>query len=178
MSHIMIPKLAKIFFVLVCLQLCLPVRAARADTGPKPTMEFIFQQELPGEQLTITSGILYECQQPDCSDAAPLEEGGPQGFRCEANSCRALAYGFSPYHRLEIEFSDGQTRQSNVFETAGFDSVYTVTVRPDDLLVDAQLSLGIFPRTGMVFVACLCAALGLLLVGGLAIFMIRRSAKN
>lgn len=174
----MILKLIKLFLVLLFLQLLLPVQIALADTGPKPTMDFAFQQELTGEPVTITSGILYECDQPDCSDAAALEEAGPQRFVCEANSCRALAYGFSSYHRLEIEFSDGQTRQSNVFETAGFDSRYTVTIRPDDLLVEAQFSLGGFPRTGTILVACLCALIGLGLVVGLTIFVVRRSAKS
>ena len=171
-------KSIKLFLLLLLLLLLLPAQAALADTGPKPSMQFTFQQELPGAPVTITSGILYECEQPDCSDASPLEEAGPQRFTCEANSCRALAYGFSPYHRLEIEFSDDQARQSNVFETAGFDSSYTVTIRPDDLLVAAEFGLGIFPRTGTILVACSCAAIGLILVVGLAVFLVRRSAKN
>ncbi len=141
-------------------------------------MDFQFQQALAGEPVTITSGVLYECDQSDCSDAAPLEEGGPQGFFCETNGCRATAYGFAPYHRIEIEFSDGQTRQSNVFETAGFDSKYTVTIRPDDLLVEAEFSLGIFPRTGTVLVACVCGLVGVVLVIGLAVFLARRSKKT
>lgn len=174
----MIPRLIKLFVLLFSVPLLLPAQVALADTGPKPTMEFTFQQELPGEPLTITSGILFECDLPDCSDALPLEELGPQRFTCEANTCRAMAYGFAPYHRLEIQFSDGQTRQSNVFETAGFDSIYTVTIRPDDLLIEAQRSLGIFPRTGIVLVACLCGLLGLGLLIGLAVFLARRSQKN
>lgn len=169
--------LIKFIAVLFSLAVLLPAGAVLADTGPKPSMEFQFTQAQSGEPLTISSGILYECDQPDCSDAAPLEEGGPQGFRCEANSCHAIAYGFAPYHRIEIEFSDGQTRQSNVFETAGFDSRYTVTVRPDDLFVEAEFSLGIFPRTGTVLVACTCGILGLGLVVGLAVFLARRSKK-
>ena len=161
--------------LLLSLLAFLPIHSVLADTGPKPSMDFQFKQEIAGEPLTITSGILFECDQPDCSDAAPIEEVGPQGFRCEANSCRAIAYGFAPYHRIEIEFSDGQTRQSNVFETAGFDSKYTVTIRPDDLLVEAQLSLGVFPRAGIVIIACLCALIGVGLVVGVAIFLLRRS---
>lgn len=105
----------------------------RADTGPKPTMDFEFEQELTGEQLTVVSWILYECALANCGDASPLEQVGPQGFYCQVDRCSAMAYGFAPYHRIEIEFSDGQTRQSNVFETAGFDAQYTVTVRADDL---------------------------------------------
>ena len=161
-------------FLLLFLLVFLPVRAALADTGPKPSMDFQFKQEMAGEPLTITSGILFECEQSDCSDAAPLEDIGPQGLYCEPQSCRAIGYGFAPFHRLEIEFSDGQTRQSNIFETAGFDSQYTVTIRPDDLLVEAQFSLGILPRIGIVIVACICALAGVGLVAGLAIFLMRR----
>lgn len=175
----MIPKFIKLFLLLSALQLLLPIHVVLADTGPKPTMEFEFNQELAGEQVTITSGILYECDQPNCSDAAPLEEAGPQRFTCEVNSCRATAYGFAPYHKIEIEFSDGVTRPSNIFETAGFDSRYTVTVRPEDLLVEAQFSLDVFPRTATILAACVCALLGVGLLAGLIIFMIRRrSSKN
>ena len=168
------PTSSKLFLLLSVL-VFLPVGVALADTGPKPSMDFQFEQEMAGEPLTITSGILFECDQPDCSDAEPLEEGGPQGFRCEVTSCNAVAYGFAPYHQIEIEFSDGRTRQSNIFETAGFDSIYTVTIRPDDLLVEAQFSLGGFPRTGMVILAGCCALIGIGLVAGLAVFLMRRS---
>ena len=175
----MIPNLAKLLILFLSLLIFFPAQPALADTGPKPSMEFEFQQQMTGElPVTITSGMLYECDQPDCRDAMPLEEGGPQGFRCQVNSCNAIAYGFAPYHRIEIEFSDGMTRQSNVFETAGFDSKYRVTIRPDDLLVEARFSPGVFPRTGMLLIACACALVGVGLVGGLAIFLIRRSKRS
>ena len=174
-GEIMGSKFVKLFFLLLSLLVLLPAQVALADTGPKPTMEFQFKQEVPGERLTIASGILYECDQPDCGDAAPLAELGPQRFTCEANSCHATAYGFAPYHRIEIVFSDGQTRQSNIFKTAGFDSAYTVTIRPDDLLVEAQFSLGLFPRTGTVLIAGLCGLLSVVFVIGLVIFLVRRS---
>lgn len=173
----MIPKLTKLFLSLLFLQLLLPARVVLADTGPKPTMDFEFTQELTGEPVTITSGILYECEQPDCSDAAPLMEAGPQRFTCDANSCHALAYGFSTYHRLEIQFSDGQTRQSNIFETAGFDSKYTVTVRPDDLLVEAQFNFSPSPYIGMSLIAGVCALAGIGLVIGLIAFILWRLTK-
>jgi hypothetical protein len=172
----------KIFLLpFLLLQLLLPTRVVLADTGPKPTMDFAFKPELTGEPVTITSGTLYECEQSDCSDAAPLEELGPQRFTCEANSCRATAYGFAPYHKIEIEFSDGKTRQSNIFETAGFDSKYTVTVRPDDLLVEAQFNLTAVPSLITIItilVVCACALVGVGLVLGLIIFLMRRSKKN
>jgi hypothetical protein len=172
------PKFRKLFLLSLFLQFFLPVQIVLADTGPKPTMDFQFKQELAGEPVTITSGILYECQQSDCSDAAPLQELGPQRFTCDANSCSALAYGFSDYHKLEIQFSDGKTRQSNIFKTAGFDSKYTVTVRPQDLLVEAQFTPSNFPFTIVTVIACICASVGVGLVVGLIIFLVRRSKKN
>ena len=170
--------LKKLSLLLFSLQVLIPAQVALADTGPKPTMEFTFRQELTGQPVTITSGILYECEQADCSDAAPLQELGPQRFTCEANSCSALAYGFAPYHKIQIEFSDGKTRQSNIFETAGFDSRYTVTIRPDDLLVEGQFSLGILPSAAIILVTCICALVGVGLIVGLIVFLIRRSKNN
>jgi len=175
----MTPKIIKPLFLLLFTLVTLPrAHVVFADTGPKPTMEFEFKQGLPDGQVTIVSGILYECDQADCSDAAPLQELGPQRFICDALSCSALAYGFSDYHQLEIQFSDGKTRRSNIFKTAGFDSKYTVTIRPDDLLVEAQFSLGVLPPMMTILIACICAGLGVLLVTGLIIFLIGRSRKK
>ncbi|HLO17652.1 MAG TPA: hypothetical protein VK206_22670 [Anaerolineales bacterium] len=167
-----------LLFILL-IQLFLPVQIVLADTGPKPTMDFQFQQEVATEPVTITSGTLYECEQSDCSDASPLKELGPQRFACNALGCSALAYGFSRYHKLEIQFSDGKTRQSNIFQTAGFASKYTVTVRPNDLLVEAHFSLGVFPPIVKILaVACLCALIGVGLIVGLIIFFVTRSKKK
>jgi hypothetical protein len=168
-------KYRKLLLLLLLILSFMPVHIAFADTGPKPTMEFEFNQELPDGEVTIIAGILYECKQSDCSDAVPLQELGPQRFVCETLSCRALAYGFSPYHKLEIQFSDGKTRQSNIFETEGFDSKYTVTVRPDDLLVEAQFSpMTILHPIFRLIIACLCALAGIGLVIGLVVFVIWR----
>jgi hypothetical protein len=156
--------------LLILAQAMLPFHTVRADTGPKPTMEFNFTDA----DVTIVSGILYECDQPDCGDAAPLEELGPQRLYCETTSCQAIAYGFASYHILEIEFSDGTTRASNIFETAGFNSKYKVTVQPDDLLVEAQLNLE--PITGSplwVVLLCCVMTVGLLAIVG-AVFVLRR----
>jgi hypothetical protein len=174
----MIPKRLKLSLLLLFFQVFLPARIVLADTGPKPTMDFEFKNEVPVEQIAITSGILYECEQLDCSDASPLEQLGPQGFSCEANSCHAMAYGFSPYHRLEIQFSDGETRQSNIFETAGFNSNYTVIVRPEELLVEARYRVGVFPRTAVIAAACLCALAGVGLLAGVIVLLVRRSQKK
>jgi hypothetical protein len=178
----MIRKRCKYLFLLAfILTTILPTHGVLADTGPKPSMTFTFT----GEPVTVVSGVLYECQQADCSDAAPLEELGPQRFYCDAEGCSAIAYGFAPYHQIEIEFSDGVTRESNIFETAGFDSEYTVTVQSDGLLVEAQFSLSpninpvSSPRIGIsIVLACACLLVaGSLLVAGV-IFFIRRRSKS
>src|SRR5689334_14929052 len=163
-----------------------PAYTALADTGPKPTMDFSFQQELSGDQVTIVSGTLYECDQPDCSDAAPLQALGPQRFTCEATSCSALAYGFSDYHKLEIQFSDGKTRQSNIFKTAGFDSQYTVAIRAEDLLVESQfniipsnpISSNGFPRSILILVLCVCLLVAGIIVAGAVVFFVVRRRKS
>ena len=170
------PPLIRLFQLLLVLQLFLPAQIVLADTGPKPSMDFAFKN-LPEVDLQVISGVLYECGQPDCSDATPLQEVGPQRFTCDTDSCYALAYGFAPYHKIEIEFSDEQTRQSNVFQTAGFNSKYVVTVRPDDLLVDGQFSLGVLPPVFMLAIICCCALVGVVLVVGFVILLIRRSRK-
>lgn len=171
-------KFVVLFLLVVCT--LLPAQTAFADTGPKPTMQFTFQQNLPGGPVTITSGILYECNQADCSDAAPLQQLGPQGFRCDILSCSALAYGFSDYHKLEIQFSDGKTRESNIFKTAGFDSKYTVTIQPDDLIVEAQFSLvpSSFPIGMWEVVICLCGLIIAILIVGVIVFFVRRARKQ
>ena len=174
----MISKLIKLFVLLLVLQVLLPTQNVLADTGPKPTMDFEFKYESTEEHPTIVSGTLYECQKSDCSDAAPLQQLGPQGFRCDRESCSATAYGFAPYHRLKIEFSDEETRQSNIFQTAGFDSKYTVAVGPADLLVEAQFNPGVLPPVALIVITCVCALVGIGLVVGLIVFLIRRSKTN
>jgi hypothetical protein len=159
---------------------CLPFQTASADMGPKPSMDFTFTQGFPGTQVSIVSGTMFECQQSDCSDAKTLMEAGPQHFGCEATSCRAQAYGFSDYHRLEIQFSDGKTRQSNVFKTADFNGTYKVTIRQDDLLVEPQISLGIFsPLTYILLCGCcLLGVLVIVVVVVIVIVIVRRKSKQ
>jgi hypothetical protein len=160
----------------------LPLEIVSADTGPKPAMDFTFVQEIAGPPLTIVSGTLYECEQSDCRDAKPLAEAGPQRFSCGDTSCHALAYGFSPYHRLDIQFSDGKTRRSNVFQTAGFNSIYKVVIRQDDLLVESQfnpanlLPTAFLPLEVVVVCACLLGLMAVVLV--VAVLIVRRRSQK
>lgn len=127
--------LAGVFLLVLA---AVPQRTVRADMAPKPTMKFSFQYQIT-PAASIVSGILEECYQADCSDAHPLMQAGPQHFSCHVAGCDSLAYSYSKYHRLRIEFSDGKTRQSNVFGKNYFYASYSVAVREDDLLVNEQI---------------------------------------
>ena len=113
----------------------LPDQVVRADTGPKPSMKFEFVYEVSPAPM-IVSGTLLECSDQNCIIAAPLQEMGPQGFNCQEGGCSSLAYGYSEYHRLSIEFSDGRQRKSNLFTKNHFEAHYTVHVRESSLLVE------------------------------------------
>jgi len=126
-----------VFCMIACF-LLLPNYSVRADIGPKPTMEFIFVQD-NDPALVILEGTMLECEDANCSQAAPLEALGPQGFSCSSDRCSSMAYGYAPYHRLEILFSDGKIRESNIFEKRFFNASYQVTVRADDLVVKSDI---------------------------------------
>jgi hypothetical protein len=114
-----------------------PLRSAGADTGPKPSMSFKFVYEI-SPIPAIVSGTQLECADAACTSPQPLAEMGPQRFSCRASDCSSMAYHYSDYHKLRVDFSDGKTRESNVFGKKYFDAVYQVTVRANDLVVKEQ----------------------------------------
>jgi hypothetical protein len=177
-------KISLLYFMLI--GIFLHPQAVLADTGPKPTMDFEF--ELPSG-VTITSAIMYECDESDCSDAEALPELGPQGIRCDELRCSSTSYGYAPYHRLEIQFSDGKIRQSNIFETIAFTSNYKVIVNADDLVVEEVSGSPAPPfedfpaptnTNPYIFyiLGCVCILLLLGLITVAVIFFVRRSRKK
>jgi hypothetical protein len=173
----MISKFKQVFILSLILLVSSPLRGVSADTGPKPSMDFAFTQDFPGTAVTITSGIIYECDQSDCQDARPLEELGPQGFSCQATSCSAMAYGFSTWHRLEIQFSDGKTRQSNIFKKSQFQESYQVTIHQDDLLVESKFSLNLYTPLTYILICGGCLV-GIAFLIFLIIWLVRRRNKK
>ncbi len=171
----MVSKGKLLVLALAFFAVLIPFRSASADMGPKPSMEFTFAQEAAGEPLTIVDGELYECGLPDCSDARPLEKVAVSGLYCyDGKSCHAAAYGFSDYHYLEIEFSDGVTRRSNIFETSTFNGKYDVTIRESDLLVQARFTLDLFSGTTWL-IFCGGCLLALLIITMFIIIVVRRT---
>lgn len=112
----------------------IPSQSVRADAGPKPSMQFIFTSRIrPGP--IIISGQLLRCKDEACVQPEPLQQMGPQRFECQVNTCYSVAYSTSPYYRLTIEFSDGVTRQSNIFTKRAFAANYLVTIYEQSLKV-------------------------------------------
>jgi hypothetical protein len=173
----MIRKGKHILVMFLILLPLLPLQIVSADVGPKPSMDFEFKQGFTGQPVTITSGTLFECDQSDCQDAKPLERLGPQGFSCETNRCSAMAYGFSTYHRLEIQFSDGITRKSNIFKTAQFQSVYEVTIQQAELLVKSKFSLNIFSSLTYILLCAGCLV-GIIIIILIIVLLVRRANRK
>ena len=121
------------FALVTGVALLLPVASARADIGPKPSMEFSFEYEI--EPVPIVGGQLIECEDAACETGKPLETVGPQDFACTENECSSLAYGYAPYHKLIIEFED-QTRESNIFTKQASEASFSVTVSETGLEVE------------------------------------------
>ena len=108
----------------------------KADMGPKPTMFFEFVPIEGTPNLLVLDGILLECDDAACIQSNPLEDFGPQGFSCFGTTCSASAYSFSDYHRLVLSFSDGVTRESNVFTKKSFEANYNVIIVEIELFAE------------------------------------------
>jgi hypothetical protein len=152
-----------IIFVLIVF---IPTRSVHADIGPKPSMDFEFVCETD-TTLQITDGQLMECEDPSCTKASPLEELGPQGFRCNEDRCSSSAYGYAEQFYLVITFSDGVTRESNLFGKEHFEAYYQVTVRAGDLLVEEKSGRG--NPMGYLYAGIIG---GTVLIGGLVVGLV------
>lgn len=103
-----------------------------ADVGPKPTAEFEILY-LIEPHPTLTGYALYLCDDTSCEDPYMMEQLGPQHFDCEQNSCSSMAYGYSDYMYITLDFDDGTSRSSNIFTKDHFDAEYEIFVGPGSL---------------------------------------------
>ena len=161
----------KILMLILILLILLPFGKVSAD-APPPSMDFEFYPQTSGATITILSATLYGCEGPDCQNPIPIP------ISCGDSNCHANA-GYSS-NRLEVRFSDGKTRRSNVFQSTSAHTVYKVTIRADDLLVEMQSTSGYQSASGFFQLAIICVCLAgiLILVILLIIFLIRRSRKK
>jgi hypothetical protein len=131
------------------------------------SFEFIYETDEP---LTIISGIQLQCQDPDCLDASPLDEDERHLLTCTATKCGSYAFGYAPFHRLVITFSDGVTRESNVFGKKYFEAKYKVTVLEDSLKVKEDLG-GFNPANIMLIGGFAAVAAEILMIAGLLVIL-------
>ena len=111
---------------------------AWAGIAPKPEMDFtlIYSTENKPAVLANTSEQI-QCEDNQCFQSDPLGQYGIQKLYCQPNSCFSIAYEYQPFQKLILDFSDGVTRQSNVFKTpAKLRNSFTVLVRENDLVVE------------------------------------------
>ncbi len=143
-------------FILAGMAVSIPFQSTSADTGPKPSMDFIFVFKINPE-AQITSGTLLECSDAACANAESLKQLGPQHFDCSNSTCSSMAYSYSQYQRLILDFSDGVTRTSNVFTKSKFAAEYKVSVYSDHLEVVEQSGGASWPVTGSTILDLLIA---------------------
>lgn len=146
----------------------LPVHA---DIGPKPSMDFSFVSAVEGSPA-IVEAVLYECSDVECGSAQPLDEMGPQGIWCGATECTSMAYGYTEYFRLKVRFSDGVTRESNVFGKRAFRARYTVTIEPDALTAKEDAVFGNLFTGPLYVLALLTFGTAVLILPALAVFLL------
>jgi len=175
---------------LVLLALFFPWQSARADTGPKPSMQFqiVYAVHPPP---TLVSGFMMTCTDKSCTNPQnfsghcsnsgtpdPLTLTNPgdvycyQRISCDQESCTA-SNPYDNYYRLDFTFSDGKTRVSNVFGKVYFYANYRVTVREDDLLVEELPGYALpFNWFGVLGYGIMLAAIAFYL--GIMILLLRR----
>jgi hypothetical protein len=128
-------KFTKIFVLAIVIStiFSLFIQNVSADIGRKPSMVFNLVYETI-QPVYIVSGQQIECDNKDCVGERPLENLGPQRFSCQQDSCKSMAYGYGPYHKLVIVFSD-KNRESNIFKANSFNAIFDVRVTDSGLIV-------------------------------------------
>ena len=105
-----------------------------ADLAPKPTMSFNIIDET-SNHARFLGGEQFQCEDQNCVNMTPLGTLGPQQFTCRGDSCRSLAYGYRPYQKLVLNFSD-KLRESSIFSTESFNAEFNVKVTDSQLSVE------------------------------------------
>ncbi len=118
-----------------------------ADLGPKPTMDFEFEN-FP-QDLKIIKSEQIQCEDRLCLWGNPLKDAGPQSFGCnEQFGCLSLAYGYSKYNKIEITLSNGKKLESNVFSQTGMNSEYTINFTSDGKIIINSINVSDNERNG------------------------------
>lgn len=128
----------KLLLTLVCCSLAGWANAI----SPNPQMEFSFTFNTP-TPLTIDAvrSEQIQCTDSLCLSAKPLGDYGAQRMDCTEKACRSVAYEYDPFQKLIITFSDGVTRESQVFATPkSLHTSFNVVVDGDKLIVHKTIA--------------------------------------
>jgi len=150
--------------------------AVFADLGPKPSMTFDIS--LP-DGVSLIGGEQYECQDKECKDVQPLGKAGPQRFFCiiQDTQCFSRAYGYAPYHKLSLRFSDN-VRESNIFQAIAFEANFTVKVNDDTLFIEEKKSEIVGKDVFTPFFGASFITIATELIAALLIFLILQTPKK
>lgn len=127
--------------ILFFIALILTVAPLWAGIAPKPEMDFtlIYQTENKPVIRPETSEQI-QCEDNQCLQSDPLGQYGIQKLYCKTDSCFSIAYEYSPFQQLILDFSDGVKRTSNVFRTPNkLRNSFIVLVRANDLVVEPSI---------------------------------------
>ena len=105
--------------------------------SPNPQMDFsfVFNTSSP-LTIDVVRSEQLQCTDSLCLSAKPLGDYGAQRMDCTATACRSVAYEYEPFQKLIITFSDGITRESDVFPAPKtLRTAFNVVVEPDKLHV-------------------------------------------
>ena len=167
----------KRYLILAILLMLILLPGVSGDVGPKPFMKFNLIYETQGMPELI-DGQQIECDDAGCLDARPLERLGPQGFDCTQDECISIAYGYSQYHRLVINFSD-QQRQSNIFKHNSYIAEFNVRVTDTGLVVEEIPPIKRMVSEGIpVFLIALLLTLILELLVAFVLLSVRKEPRN
>lgn len=175
----------------IILSLVVPWQSVRADSAPKPSMQFTIEYAIdPPPELV--SGHMMVCADRTCANPRPFGSGYGSGsgtpdpawlthppeqyiyerISCSGQSCTAYN-PYDDYYRLDFTFSDGKTRVSNVFGKVNFYASYRVTVRENDLRVEELPGFGM-PLNWLGPIGYGIVLLVIALYLGLMILLLRR----
>lgn len=124
----------KLFLFTLCMFAALTLKA---DISPEPQISYIFKYSNDEALKIVPQGSeQFQCADTLCSNPEPLGIYGLQKLYCGETECHSISYEFKPFQKLVVEFSDGKTRESQIFNAPSKTrSAMQVNVKEDRLEV-------------------------------------------
>jgi hypothetical protein len=140
-----------------------PTGSASADVGPKPSLEFSFSNNT-SQPLSIISGNILGCNDDACLETISYQGYPNAWLDCKQDTCDGGMLFANRLMRLQILFSDNQTRLSNPFKATAMRNVYKVEVYDSNLVVTRNIYLSNNALVGVYLFMIPFTAIGVLLL--------------